>query len=168
MRMRILIGARFGLWKIFFRDCTKTGVCTGTVGFASSSKTHEVSSSQRSGYCVQTIIPSSLLVVSLRIHSFTHSFTHSLFVQTIHHQHQSEINQSSMPDNKDKTKITAPQWRDADYRGFLFVVHCDFGLLLLHCTRKKHKPPHWQLPGGHVDEAEFVAAGKFRQKVEME
>jgi 8-oxo-dGTP pyrophosphatase MutT (NUDIX family) len=27
--------------------------------------------------------------------------------------------------------------------------------LLLHCTRKKKKPPHYQLPGGHVDKYEF-------------
>ena len=27
--------------------------------------------------------------------------------------------------------------------------------LLLYCTRKKKKPPHYQLPSGHVDAAEF-------------
>ena len=26
---------------------------------------------------------------------------------------------------------------------------------MLHCTRKKKKPPHYQLPGGHVDREEF-------------
>jgi hypothetical protein len=47
-----------------------------------------------------------------------------------------------------------------DYRAFLFIFHQDFGLLLLHCTRKRKKGPHFQLPGGHVDEAEFIAACK--------
>ena len=50
-------------------------------------------------------------------------------------------------------------YRNNDYRGFIFLVHEEFGLLLLHCTRKKNKPPHWQLPGGHIDENEFVWAG---------
>ncbi len=48
-----------------------------------------------------------------------------------------------------------------DYRAFLFVFHEDFGLLLLHCTRKRKKGPHFQIPGGHVDEAEFIAACKI-------
>lgn len=47
-----------------------------------------------------------------------------------------------------------------DYRGFVFVVHEEHGLMLLRCTRKKKKPPHWQLPGGHVDVDEFLAAGR--------
>ena len=50
-------------------------------------------------------------------------------------------------------------YRNVDYRGFLFVVHDVHGLMLLRCTRKKSKGPHWQVPGGHVDEAEFIAAG---------
>jgi 8-oxo-dGTP pyrophosphatase MutT (NUDIX family) len=49
-------------------------------------------------------------------------------------------------------------YQSSDYRGFLFVVHNEYGLLLLHCTRKKNKPPHWQLPGGHVDDFEFLQA----------
>lgn len=48
-----------------------------------------------------------------------------------------------------------------DYRGFLFVVHETHGLMLLHCTRKKNKGPHFQLPGGHIDENEFVSACKY-------
>lgn len=46
-----------------------------------------------------------------------------------------------------------------DYRGFIFVVHDSLGLLLLHCTRKKSKGPHFQIPGGHVDDLEFLQAG---------
>jgi hypothetical protein len=33
--------------------------------------------------------------------------------------------------------------------------------MLLHCPRKKKMGPHFQLPGGHVDEHEFLAAGKL-------
>lgn len=52
------------------------------------------------------------------------------------------------------------EYQKADFRGFIFVLHEEYGLLLLRCTRKKNKPPHWQLPGGHVDEKEFLDAGK--------
>jgi len=45
-----------------------------------------------------------------------------------------------------------------DYRGFIFVIHKQHGLVLLHCTRKKNKPHHYQLPGGHVDKEEFSKA----------
>jgi 8-oxo-dGTP pyrophosphatase MutT (NUDIX family) len=50
-------------------------------------------------------------------------------------------------------------YQNVDYRGFLFVVHDIHGLMLLRCTRKKNKGPHWQVPGGHIDEPEFLAAG---------
>jgi 8-oxo-dGTP pyrophosphatase MutT (NUDIX family) len=42
-----------------------------------------------------------------------------------------------------------------DYRAFCLLIHRQYGAILLHCTRKKKKPPHYQLPGGHVDETEF-------------
>lgn len=48
-----------------------------------------------------------------------------------------------------------------DYRGFLFVVHEQYGLLLLYCSHKVKKGPHYQLPGGHVDRADFVKAGRL-------
>jgi len=51
-------------------------------------------------------------------------------------------------------------YKATDYRGFIFVLHENNGIMLLHCNRKKNKPPHWQLPGGHVDEHEFLEAGK--------
>jgi hypothetical protein len=54
-------------------------------------------------------------------------------------------------------------YRGVDYRGFLFVVHDIHGLMLLRCTRKKNKGPHWQVPGGHIDEPEFLAAGTKRK-----
>lgn len=38
-----------------------------------------------------------------------------------------------------------------NYRSFMFVLHEQYGMLLLHCTRKKNKVPHYQIPGGHVD-----------------
>ena len=42
-----------------------------------------------------------------------------------------------------------------DYRAFCFLIHRKHGGLLLHCTRKKKKPPHYQLPGGHIDDSDF-------------
>lgn len=60
--------------------------------------------------------------------------------------------------------MTSPSkinFKSEDYRSFVFVIHDNYGLLLLHCTRKKRKPPHWQLPGGHVDDFEFIEAGEF-------
>ena len=42
-----------------------------------------------------------------------------------------------------------------DYRAFCLLIHPKYGAVLLHCTRKKKKPPHYQLPGGHVDDFEF-------------
>lgn len=56
--------------------------------------------------------------------------------------------------------ITVPDYPRKDFRGFLFVVHETHGLLLLYCTRKKNKGPHFQLPGGHVDEEEFLEAAR--------
>jgi 8-oxo-dGTP pyrophosphatase MutT (NUDIX family) len=51
------------------------------------------------------------------------------------------------------------EWEEVDYRGFVFVLHQIYGLMLLHCTRKESKGPHWQTPGGHVDKNEFLDAG---------
>jgi len=51
-------------------------------------------------------------------------------------------------------------YKNIDYRGFIFLVHETYGLALLHCTRKKKKGPHFQLPGGHIDDFEFEAAAK--------
>lgn len=42
-----------------------------------------------------------------------------------------------------------------DYRAFIFVIHEQHGMVLLHCTRKPKKGHHFQLPGGHVDDYEF-------------
>lgn len=53
-------------------------------------------------------------------------------------------------------------YKQQDYRGFIFVVHEEHGMVLLKCTRKKNKGPHFQVPGGHVDEPEFLEAGKQR------
>jgi len=53
-------------------------------------------------------------------------------------------------------------FKDTDYRSFIFVIHEDFGLMMLYCTHKRQKGPHFQLPGGHVDEAEFISTCKSR------
>ena len=47
-----------------------------------------------------------------------------------------------------------------DYRAFCLLIHRKQGAVLLHCTRKKRKPPHYQLPGGHVDGYEFKQVTK--------
>jgi 8-oxo-dGTP pyrophosphatase MutT (NUDIX family) len=59
-----------------------------------------------------------------------------------------------------ESPVIAVDYKKADYRGFVFVVHEQHGLLLLHCTRKSNKGPHFQLPGGHVDEPEFLQAAR--------
>lgn len=51
--------------------------------------------------------------------------------------------------------MNIPDYKNIDYRGFVFLVHEVHGLVLLHCTRKAKKGPHYQLPGGHVDNFEF-------------
>ncbi|KAL7526151.1 hypothetical protein ACHAWF_001650 [Thalassiosira exigua] len=59
------------------------------------------------------------------------------------------------------SKIMSKGYQDYikdDYRGFIFATHPVYGMLLLHCTRKKKKGPHFQAPGGHVDEVDFKDA----------
>jgi len=63
------------------------------------------------------------------------------------------------PTGSDATLDSLVHFRKTDYRGFLFVNHEKHGLVLLHCTRKQKKGSHYQLPGGHVDDAEFLQAG---------
>jgi 8-oxo-dGTP pyrophosphatase MutT (NUDIX family) len=47
------------------------------------------------------------------------------------------------------------------YRAFVFCIHDIYGALLLHCTRKQPmKPPHFQIPGGHVDAVDHDAAAE--------
>ena len=53
-----------------------------------------------------------------------------------------------------------PDYHKIDYRGFAFVIHNTHGMLLLHCTRKPKKGPHFQLPGGHIDAYEFQYAAE--------
>jgi len=50
---------------------------------------------------------------------------------------------------------------DEEYRGFVFPVHKEHGMLLLHSTRKRKKGPHFQLPGGRLDEPEFATASQM-------
>ena len=45
-----------------------------------------------------------------------------------------------------------------DYRAFIFATHPLYGILLLHCTRKKKKGSHFQAPGGHIDKEDFEDA----------
>eukprot|EP00554_Chaetoceros_debilis_P000651 CAMPEP_0194086642 /NCGR_PEP_ID=MMETSP0149-20130528/21896_1 /TAXON_ID=122233 /ORGANISM="Chaetoceros debilis, Strain MM31A-1" /LENGTH=273 /DNA_ID=CAMNT_0038769773 /DNA_START=167 /DNA_END=989 /DNA_ORIENTATION=- len=59
-----------------------------------------------------------------------------------------------------KRHANMPNYKKIDYRGFIFVVHKEYGMLLLHCTRKPKKGPHYQLPGGHIDTFEFEYAAE--------
>jgi 8-oxo-dGTP pyrophosphatase MutT (NUDIX family) len=52
-------------------------------------------------------------------------------------------------------------FKTKEYRAFVFVLHDEYGILLLRCTRKKKKPDHWQIPGGRIDDHEFLRAGSF-------
>lgn len=54
-----------------------------------------------------------------------------------------------------------PDYKQKDYKSFVFVSYEDFGLLLLYCTRKPLKGPYFQLPGGHVDDIDFEKVGEF-------
>jgi len=65
--------------------------------------------------------------------------------------------------------VDQPIYKEHKYRGFIFAVHDDYGMLLLHCTRKQKKKAHFQLPGvniidieysniGHIDDADFELA----------
>ena len=53
-------------------------------------------------------------------------------------------------DSQDRIDISTK-----DYRSFCLLIHRRQGGVILHCSRKKQKPPHYQLPGGHVDDCEF-------------
>jgi hypothetical protein len=64
--------------------------------------------------------------------------------------------------NKGGDGTVLVDFKSDDYRGFCLCIHPTFGLMMLHCTRKKNKGPHYQLAGGHVDEPEFAAAGESR------
>ena len=54
--------------------------------------------------------------------------------------------------------IMAAEFLKDDYRSFIFATHPVYGILLLRCTRKKNKGPHFQVPGGHVDNEDFEDA----------
>ena len=55
------------------------------------------------------------------------------------------------------TSSESVDYENNDYRGFCFLIHPKHGLLMLQCSKnKKNKPsPHFQVPGGHVDDFEF-------------
>ena len=52
----------------------------------------------------------------------------------------------------------AEEFLKDDYRAFIFATHPLYGILLLRCTRKKNKGPHFQAPGGHIDKEDFEDA----------
>jgi 8-oxo-dGTP pyrophosphatase MutT (NUDIX family) len=75
-------------------------------------------------------------------------------------QQRREDEDDEEDDSQPKRMITTKDLIQSDYRAFIFCVHPHHGYMLLHCTRKKKKPSHFQLPGGHVDALEFEEAAK--------
>ena len=73
---------------------------------------------------------------------------------------ETEDRQSNNDNNSNAVALDWYKSSRIDYRGFIFVIHVKYGLLMLHCTRKKSKPPHYQCPGGHIDNIEFENATK--------
>jgi hypothetical protein len=57
----------------------------------------------------------------------------------------------------DESNVLSTPVKNHDYRGFCFMIHPKHGILLLQCSKlKKNKPsPHFQVPGGHIDNFEF-------------
>jgi 8-oxo-dGTP pyrophosphatase MutT (NUDIX family) len=62
---------------------------------------------------------------------------------------------STTTDNGQLTKDVVEKYLKEDYKAFIFATHPLHGLLLLYCTRKKKKGPHYQAPGGHVDKEDY-------------
>jgi len=56
------------------------------------------------------------------------------------------------------TTTSYEEYVKKDYRAFLFAIHPAHGMLLLYCTCKKKKGPHYQCPGGHVDREDYADA----------
>lgn len=63
--------------------------------------------------------------------------------------------QTTIPEKAFFLERSDSQALPQDLRAFLVLIHPDHGLLALHCTRKKKKPPHYQVPGGHVDKEDW-------------
>lgn len=54
------------------------------------------------------------------------------------------------------------------YRSFIFVVHEQHGLMMLHCTPKESKNIDYQLPGGCIDQTEFQAAAENSEDIQSQ
>ena len=61
------------------------------------------------------------------------------------------------------TTTSYEEYVKKDYRAFLFAIHPAHGMLLLYCTCKKKKGPHYQCPGGHVDREDYAIASRIPQ-----
>jgi hypothetical protein len=70
------------------------------------------------------------------------------------------IDQGEIEGAKGELNITniVEKYIEDDYRAFIFATHPLYGILLLHCTRKKKKGSHFQAPGGHIDKEDFADA----------
>jgi hypothetical protein len=53
-------------------------------------------------------------------------------------------------------------FQGVDYRGFVFVLHKEYGLMVLLSThKKKSKGPHFQTPGGNIEDSDLIEAGMY-------
>ncbi len=111
----------------------------------------------------------SIVVVSVTFVANYQNFRRSvLFVlanDRVVQQRSSSTSPSSKTTSSSTTSSTGimsvrsyEDYTKEDYKAFIFATHAEHGLLLLHCTRKKNKPPHYQVPGGHVDVEDFENA----------
>ena len=67
---------------------------------------------------------------------------------------------SSRRKSNSATNKNIPDKGVREYRAFVFAVHQDHGMLLLHRTGNSKKGPHFQLPGGNVGNFEFDNASE--------
>jgi len=86
--------------------------------------------------------------------------------------HRGDFFFSILTTNRKSNMSSTINYNDKEYRSFIFSIHPEHGLLLLHCTRKRKKGDHFQLPGGHVDEPELLAAanscgGNVKKELEI-
>eukprot|EP00984_Skeletonema_dohrnii_P010215 scaffold3992_cov141-Skeletonema_dohrnii-CCMP3373.AAC.2 len=97
---------------------------------------------------------------TISIHRTTHPSVVDNGMKYDHSSSSTQIIITTQQHNNNPTNMSDlnHDYTNDDYRAFLFGQHPIHGLLLLYCSRKKKKPPHFQAPGGHVDKEDFDAA----------
>ena len=64
---------------------------------------------------------------------------------------------------RDAMLIPLVDYKNNDFRTFIFVLHKDHGLMILHFKNKILKRDDYKIPGGRTVEKEFMASGKIRR-----